>query len=476
MNDHLMSMFGLGPTANAYSQDPEAYAAIQGDRTRQLIAQMMLARGMQQPQGQMVGRFYVPASPLQHAGNLAQAGLGVAGMSLADQKRLELAKQIQDRQKQDVADFQQSIAPRQVQAPIDATRAELPDTWDVDALQGGPQVGTQRLPNEPRAHVGTQVPIVDRGGMQPTSQTMPVEVPRSREDVKQAMFEGLLKYGNNPRLQEAIKFMAQQQQAEELKKDDQEIRREAIKETTATRMATVANTMAMKEIQLAQMEREGLRDEGAKRRHDNLLESMAKDRNELEKWRAKLDAETKKEVATIQSSNRAEASAVKQQDKAEQARTNVDMALNTLSNTRDRARELLKHEGLGRITGLMGALPNVPGSKAADAEALLDQLKAMASVQMINDLRQASKTGGAVGQVTEREWGYLQNAAARLQKTQGTPAFKDAVQDYIASLDRVEKLVQEAYTRQFGGNGTAPAMTESVGPVRKYNPATGKIE
>jgi hypothetical protein len=225
----LLGLYGVGQATDAAAENPEAYAAVQGDRTKQLIAQMLLSQGMQQPQGQMMGRFYVPPSPLQHVGNLAQSGMGALLMGSNDQKRAEMAKAIQDRQKKEVAEFQQSLAPTQGQAPIDATRAELPDTWDIDALQGGPQVGTATLPNEPRAHARMQVPLVDRGGMQPTTQTMPVEVPRSREEVKQAMMQAMM--GNNPRLREAAKFMAQQQQAEDLKREDQAIRREGQQQT-----------------------------------------------------------------------------------------------------------------------------------------------------------------------------------------------------------------------------------------------------
>lgn len=224
----MMGMMGMGRATEAASEYPEEYAMLQGDRTKQMLAQLLLARGMQQqPPGQMAGRFYVPNSPLQGIAGLAQAGAGAYLMNANDQKRMEMAKALQARQQGEVEKFQKQLAPQQGQVTIDATRAEMPDTWDVDALQGGPQVGTQPLPNDPRAHVANAVPLVDRGGMQPTSQTMPVEVPRSKEEVKQILTEAMMK--TNPRVREAAKFMAQQQQAEEQKALDRENRLENTK-------------------------------------------------------------------------------------------------------------------------------------------------------------------------------------------------------------------------------------------------------
>ena len=222
MNDQLqmMSMFGLGPATNAAAENPEAYAAIQGDRTRQLIAQMLLARGMQQPQGQMVGRFYVPASPLQHIGNLAQAGVGVAGMNMADQKRMEMAKQIQERQKGEVEQFQQAIAPKQVEQPAYGPGAPMPTPEGQSAMQAAER-GLVPSGSPLSQELEQRSAPLFTEGPQPT---MPTTVPRGTEEIKQAIMQAMM--STNQRLRESAKFMAQQQQMEDQKEQDRQNRLE----------------------------------------------------------------------------------------------------------------------------------------------------------------------------------------------------------------------------------------------------------
>jgi len=262
MNDQLMSMFGMGQAANAYGDNPEAYAALQGDRTKQLIAQMLLARGMQQPQGQMVGRFYVPASPLQHVGNLAQAGAGVAGMGMADQKRMEMAKQIQDRQKAEVDKFQQSIAPQPVQQPVQGPGSPM------EAPEG---------------------PVE---GPQPTITTMQ---PRGKEEVQQAMMQAQM--GTNPRLREAAKFMAQQQQMEEQKaldREQRELDRGSREEMNKLLLGQKGDALK------AQMEGINLQlgDRALAREDRERLEKEKQEKDlEFKKWQAEFAAKTQTDIA-----------------------------------------------------------------------------------------------------------------------------------------------------------------------------------
>ena len=74
------------------------------DRQRKL-AEMLLAQGQQQPQGQMVGGRYIPVAPTQNLANLVNTALGAYGMYQADQKALDLANRIRQGEAEAFADF-----------------------------------------------------------------------------------------------------------------------------------------------------------------------------------------------------------------------------------------------------------------------------------------------------------------------------------------------------------------------------------
>src|SRR5690606_12965851 len=70
-------------------------------------------------------------------------------------------------------------------------------------------------------------------------------------------------------------------------------------------------------------------------------------------------------------------------------------------------------------TGVMGqALQNVGGTGARDLAALIDTIKANAGFAELNAMRQQSPTGGALGQVTERELAFLQATIGNLEQSQ----------------------------------------------------------
>ena len=297
-------MLGAGRMMEAFGDNPEAYDAIQSDRTKQLIAQMLLSQGMQQPQGQMVGRFYVPPSPLQHISGMAQAMGGLGLMTMADRKRAEMAKAIQGRQEREIQDFQQQIAPDQVpvvdrqgmqptsqtfpttmpptprahapnvqQMPIEATRAEMPDTFDIDQLQGGPQVGM-------------------------------AEIPKSKAEIERAIFEAQTR--QNPRLQHAVEFFAKQRQTEEQKALDREQReRDRTSREEMNKLLLGQKGDALK----AQLDNLTMRlEDRALDRADRERLEREKQEKELEfkKWQTEFTAKTQKDIAAMRGNPKAE--------------------------------------------------------------------------------------------------------------------------------------------------------------------------
>ena len=92
------------------------------------------------------------------------------------------------------------------------------------------------------------------------------------------------------------------------------------------------------------------------------------------------------------------------------------------------------------VTGTTGLLSTVtglrPGSPTRRLEAKLDTIRALVGFDQLQKLREMSPTGGALGQVTERELAFLQSVQGSLDRLQGE-------QD----LDVVLNRIRESYQR-----------------------------
>lgn len=124
------------------------------------------------------------------------------------------------------------------------------------------------------------------------------------------------------------------------------------------------------------------------------------------------------------------------------------------------AKQLKDHPGLSRITGIMGKIPNIPGSDAANADALLGTLKSQTAFSVLQTMRNNSKTGGALGQVSDKEGKLLEDNLAALDKAQSYEAYKAALQKIIDYTDGSIGRTQKAYDMRWGdkkdSGGTSP--------------------
>lgn len=107
------------------------------------------------------------------------------------------------------------------------------------------------------------------------------------------------------------------------------------------------------------------------------------------------------------------------------------------------ANEILQHPGLKGIYGLRGMVPNIPGTDAADAAALLQTLKSQVGFGVLQDMRNNSKTGGALGAVSDAENKMLQSNLAALDKAQ-------SVEQAVASLKKIIAYSGDAKDRLRG--------------------------
>jgi dTDP-glucose pyrophosphorylase len=132
-----------------------------------------------------------------------------------------------------------------------------------------------------------------------------------------------------------------------------------------------------------------------------------------------------------------------------------------------RAKALKTHKGLPYITGgILGRLPSV-SEEGTSAQADLDQIKAKAGFEALQAMRNASPTGGALGNVSDAEGRRLEASAAALAQAQGTTAFKSKLDRYIEDLERSKKSLENAFGAQYGS--VKPKTSSSVDDLlQKY--------
>jgi hypothetical protein len=137
------------------------------------------------------------------------------------------------------------------------------------------------------------------------------------------------------------------------------------------------------------------------------------------------------------------------------ATTAAEAASVRYDRTIDAAEKLLKSPALDSIVGnFQGNIPEtvlgMSSQGAANALALLNTLIARGGFAELQAMRDASPTGGALGQVSDRENTMLQNAAATLIRSQDEASFRENLKAYIAELRNSKERVQSAWSQQFG--------------------------
>lgn len=147
-------------------------------------------------------------------------------------------------------------------------------------------------------------------------------------------------------------------------------------------------------------------------------------------------------------------------------------AVKTFENTSDTLvtdlERLAKHPGLSSITGIAaGRLPGIT-KEGREAEALFDKIVARGGFQELQTMRQASPTGGALGNVSNQEGAQLRQAFAALDRRQDAPSVRNAITDAIAQIRAAKENIRGAYDLTYEYKqkiGAAPAAAMS--PVDK---------
>jgi hypothetical protein len=115
---------------------------------------------------------------------------------------------------------------------------------------------------------------------------------------------------------------------------------------------------------------------------------------------------------------------------------------------------LKKHPGLPSITGIAaGRAPGITKDGRA-AQALYDKILARGGFKELQDMRAASPTGGALGNVSNQEGQFLRQAFAAIDRVQDVKDVQAAIDTVITELGGSKSRVREAYDMTYDYKGT----------------------
>jgi hypothetical protein len=135
--------------------------------------------------------------------------------------------------------------------------------------------------------------------------------------------------------------------------------------------------------------------------------------------------------------------------------------------------ELRDHPGLDSITGFVaGNFRGVSGPGRA-AVAKYDKVVAKGGFQTLQEMRDMSKTGGALGNVSDKENEQLKKSFAAIDRKQDAADVRIAIDDLIKELQGGVGRLQDAYdlTYEYRTGRTAPAAS-GVAPSPGFGRAT----
>lgn len=125
--------------------------------------------------------------------------------------------------------------------------------------------------------------------------------------------------------------------------------------------------------------------------------------------------------------------------------------------------------GLSQITGsVYGRTPSVSAA-GSRAQALYDKIVAKGGFQALQDLRAASRTGGALGNISNQEGKQLIQSFAAIDRRQSTDDVKAALNDVIDDIKGATARMRNAYDMTYSYKSGEGAKTAPKAPAPAAN-------
>jgi hypothetical protein len=147
------------------------------------------------------------------------------------------------------------------------------------------------------------------------------------------------------------------------------------------------------------------------------------------------------------------------------------------ANVMDKAQRAGKNIGFF-TTGATGALFGlVAGTRAYDQKATVETLEADAAFSALQRMRDASKTGGALGNVSERELDLLKATAGSLRVGQSEEQFRENLAQYVERYNEAMLNIYDAFVADYGEKDANEAFKvndrQDLIPQQGDNQSTG---
>lgn len=155
-----------------------------------------------------------------------------------------------------------------------------------------------------------------------------------------------------------------------------------------------------------------------------------------------------------------------------QAIAEARLELRNVIDNSYRARELSMQNPFIGHSGVGTALGKIWPNTSSDIAAKLDTIGANLAFEQLQKMREASPTGGALGQITERELDLLKSTVAPITKEQTPEEFQGAMQQIAESYGRVlaklpggrAMLIERGWLPKSGSGGKKPPAPKQGAP------------
>ncbi len=118
----------------------------------------------------------------------------------------------------------------------------------------------------------------------------------------------------------------------------------------------------------------------------------------------------------------------------------------TMLNNLTKARDLVSWDS----TGIVGqVMKNVGGSKAVNLGERLKTVKTLIGFDKLQQMRNNSPTGGALGAITEKELAFLQSVEGSLETIQSDKQLAEVLDEVEASIGRIAAAQDAAFAYQY---------------------------
>lgn len=147
----------------------------------------------------------------------------------------------------------------------------------------------------------------------------------------------------------------------------------------------------------------------------------------------------------------------------------TEYSLNQIRETRNTIRQLLADPNFDLAFGFGGETLSNIYTPAADVRAKLESLRDQQFARNITAMRDASKTGAAVGNVTQQEGPRFENMQGSLKQFQSAKQARSTLERIEKELSDSETRIENSFSRYYGPSKfsvidlyTAPAKTKTL--------------